>query len=141
MHFEVEADFFHRERDVLVRLHLDLATRGRSSRRLRGIWITLVIAASPLIAIALLARLRARALDGAPDGLADRLGVDDGFLVDGVLRRGLGRVGLDSILPAAHRQLDQLDRGGRDVKADKGSFPTARKHNFSFPTRDVGNES
>ena len=45
-----------------------------------------------------LAALGAGALDGAADGLADRLGIDDGLLVDGVLGRGLGRIGLHPVL-------------------------------------------
>ena len=66
--------------------------------------MTLVIAASPLMATATSLALGAGALDRATDGLADRFRVDDGFFVDGVLRRRLGRVGLDPVLAARHRQ-------------------------------------
>ena len=94
--------------------------------------MTLVIAASPLIAIADLAALGAGALDGAADRLADGLGVDDGLLVDGVLRRGLGRIGLDPVLPPRHRQLDELDRRSRYVKSQQRAVSFAKREHYNF---------
>jgi hypothetical protein len=138
--FEVEADLFHRERDVLIRLQLDLAfqvgrvqilrhlndfrDRGVATDRDRGF-----------------TRLGARALVGAPDGFTDRIRIDDGFLVNGVRRSRLGRVGFDAIATTAFDQLDELDGRGRNIESDQRSFPTRRKHSFSFPTREVGLES
>ena len=69
----------------------------------------------------------------APDprgfsGAADRLRIDDRLLVDGVGGRRLGGVGLDAVAVAALRQLDELDRRGRDIEPDDGSRPALKKH-------------
>jgi hypothetical protein len=69
--------------------------------------MTLVIAASPLIATAA-SRDRARTLHRAADGLADDLRIDDRLLVDGVQRRRLGGIGLDAVGVAGLRKLDEL---------------------------------
>jgi hypothetical protein len=98
------------------------------SRSERGIWITFVIAASPLIAIATSPLRAAGALDGAAHGLADRLGIDDRLLVDRVRRRGLGRVGLHAIGITAPRKLDELDRGSGDVEPDYRFSSALKQH-------------
>ena len=92
--------------------------------------MTLVMAASPLIATATSPALGAGALDGAADGLADRLGIDDGLLVDRVLGRGLGRVRFDPVLTARHGQLDQLDRRSGDVQAQQRAILALEKEHY-----------
>ena len=68
----------------------------------------------------------------------DGLGIDDGLFVDRVGRRRLGRVTFDAIGVAALGQLDQLDRGGRDVQPDERAIPRSQRkmrqleHGFSF---------
>ena len=54
-------------------------------------------------------------------GFADRLGVDDRLLVDRVGRGRFRRIRLHPITIAAFRQLDELDRGRRDVEPDDRS--------------------
>ena len=83
-----------------------------------------------------LAALGAGALDRAADGLADRLGIHDRLLVDGVLWRGLGRIGLDPVLAARHRQLDELDRRGGDVQSQKRAILALEEEHFLFPFQD-----
>jgi hypothetical protein len=113
-HLEIEADLLHRERYVLVGLHLDLRLEF-CPRRLRGIWITLVIAASPLIARRTLCCGHRRVLlRGARP--AYRLRIDDGF-VDRIGRRRLRRIRFDAIPVATPRQLNELDGGRRDVES------------------------
>jgi hypothetical protein len=87
-------------------------------------------------------RLGAGALDGTPDRLADRLGIDNGLLVDGVLRRGLGRIGLDPVLPARHGQLDELHgRRGYVKSQESGRYVYAGGGTFLFPFQDVTPEN
>ena len=64
---------------------------------------------------------RAGALDCTTNRLADRLGIDDGFLVDGVLRGGLGRIGFHAVLTPRHRDLNELHRGGRDIEPQEAA--------------------
>ena len=71
---------------------------------------------------------RAGPLDRAPHRLADRLGIDDRLFVDRVRWRRLGRVTLHAIAVAALRQLDQLDRRGRDVETYDRSKPALEQH-------------
>ena len=137
---EVEADFLHRERNVLVCLQLDLAFEIRRAQILRHLdhFRDRGVAADRDRRFA---GLRAGAFVRAANRFADGIGVDDGFFVDGVRRRRLGCVGLDPIPATALDELDELHRGGRDIKADQRSFPTRGEHSFSFPTREVGLES
>ena len=103
--------------------------------------MTLVIAASPLIAMAASRDFVPARLMRAANRFADGFRVDDRFLIDRVRRCRLGGIGLDAVASAALDELDQLDGRGRDVEADEGSFPTGREHSFSFPTPEVGLES
>ena len=103
------------------------------ARSARGIWITLVIAASPEMATATSLALGAGALDGAADRLADRFRVDDRLFIDGVLRRGLGRIGLDAVLAPRHGELDKFDRRGRYIKSQDGAVLALEKEHFLFP--------
>src|ERR1700749_2348692 len=98
------------------------------SPRLFGIWITLVIAASPEMAMAA-SRLF------APDRLADRFRVDDGLLVDGIVGRGLGRVGLHAVLSPRHGELDELHGRGRYVKPQQRTISFAERQHRFFPYR------
>ena len=66
------------------------------------------------------AALGAGALHRAANGFADGFRIDDGLFVDGVLRRRLGRIGLDPVLPARLGKLDELDRGSRDIETQQG---------------------
>ena len=104
-----------------------------AARRVRGIWITLVIAASPLIATATSRLLAPARLTARRIGLADRFGIDDGLLVDRVLGGGLGRIGLDPVLPARHRELDELYRRGGYVKSQERAILTLEEEHFLFP--------
>jgi hypothetical protein len=111
----VVAHLFHGEGDVLVGLHLDLTLE-----------LVLAEALGHLndFGDGCVARngdggqaaLGAGALDRAADRLADRLGVDDGLLVDGVVRGRFRGIRLDAVLAARHGELDQLHRGSRDVQ-------------------------
>ena len=105
----VVADFFHRERNVLVGLHLDLTFEFVLAEILRHLnhFRDRGIAADrdgrePA--------LGAGALHRAADRLADRFRVDDGLFVDGVVRRGLRRIRLNAVLATRHRELDELHR-------------------------------
>ena len=119
-HFEVEADFFHREGDVLVGLHLDLALElvlAQGARHLDDLGDRGIAADRDGGFLG----AGAGALHGALDRLADGIRIDDRFLVDRVRRSRLGRVGLHAVLATAHAELDELDRGGSDVQAEQGS--------------------
>jgi len=72
--------------------------------------------------------VRAGTLDRAAHRFADRLGVDDRFFVDGIRRRRLCGVRFNAERIATARQLDQLDRGGRDVESDDRSGPALEQH-------------
>ena len=72
------------------------------------------------------------------DGFADGLGVDDGLFVDRVRRRRLGRVGLDAVLPTAHAELDQLDRGGGDVEPRRAGMSAWNSTLFPFSVQRLG---
>ena len=100
---EVEADFFHRERDVLIGLQLDLAFEIARAQVLRHLdhFRDRRVAADRDRGFA---RLRAGALMRATNGFADGFGVDDRFFVDGVRRRGLGCVGFDPITRVRSRR-------------------------------------
>ncbi|HNM86709.1 MAG TPA: hypothetical protein PKI77_19580, partial [Mycobacterium sp.] len=72
-----------------------------------------------------------RSFDGdfkTPHGLR----IDNRLFVDRVGRRRLGRVRLHAIGVAALRQLDQLDRGRRDVEPYDRSKPALEQHGLSF---------
>ena len=114
----VEADLFHRERDVLVRLDLDLAfeislgkTRGHLDDFRDGRIATdrdgniRCLCASPF--------------DGTPDRLTDGLGIDYRLFTDRARWCGLRCVGLNAIPLATLRKLNELDRGGRDIEAQQ----------------------
>jgi hypothetical protein len=78
---EVEADFFHRERDVLVGLHLHLALElvlAQGARHLDHLGDRRVAADGHRRVFS----ARAGALHCALDGFADGTCVDDGFFVD-----------------------------------------------------------
>ena len=115
---EVEADFLHRERNVLVGLELDLAFEIGRAQILRHLdhFRDRGVAADR---DGRFARLRAGALVRAANRFADGFGVDDGFFVDGVRRGGLGCVGFDPIPATARDQLDELHRRGGDIEADQ----------------------
>ena len=125
-HLEVVADLFHRERDVLVRLHLYLLLEvgvRQVLRHLHGLGDGRIARDRDRAFL----RPHARALDRPADRVADGRGIDDRLLVDGVVGGRLGRVGLDPVLPARLGQLDQLDRRRRDVEADQRRVaPTER---------------
>jgi hypothetical protein len=137
---EVEADFFHREGDVLICLELDLAFEVRRAQILRHLddfgdgGIT-ADRDSRFTCLGPGAFVR------ATNGFAYGIGIDDRFFVDGVRGRRFGRVGFDPVAPTTFNELDELYRRGRDIEANERSFPTGRKHSFSFPTREVGLES
>ncbi len=90
------------------------------------------MAASPLIATATSRALGAGALDRPADRLAHRLGIHDGLLVDRILGRGLGRIGLDPVLPPRHGKLDQLDRRSGYVKSQEGPVLALKEEHFYF---------
>ena len=119
-HFEVEADFLHREGDVLVGLHLDLTFElvlAQGARHLDHFRDRSVAADRDGGVFG----ARAGALHGALDRIADGVRVDDCFLVDRVRRSRFGGVRLDAVLAAAHAELDQLHRGGGDVQSEERS--------------------
>jgi len=124
---EVEADLVHRERDVLVGLDLDLALEvafGKARGHLDNLGDRRVAGDRD----GDVGRPGAGALDGASNRLADSLGVDDGLFVDGGRRRRFGRVGLYPVPLSALRQLDQLDRRGRDVQPQQRRRFFPEKH-------------
>ena len=84
-HFEIEADLFHRERDVLVGLHLDLRLEfafAQVARHLDDLGDRRVAAHGNRAILA----ARACAFRGAAHGIADGLRIDDRFFVDRVGR-------------------------------------------------------
>ena len=87
-HFIVEADLFHRERYVLVRLDLNLPfeiSLGKAGGHLDDFGNGRIAADCD----GDVRGLGSRALNGATNCLADRLGVDDGFLAHRAWGRGL----------------------------------------------------
>jgi len=105
----VVADFFHRKWNVLVGLHLDLTLEfvvAESLRHLNHFRDRCVAADGDRGEPA----LGAGALHCAPDGLADRLRIHDGLFIDRVVRRRLCCIGLNAVLTARHRELDELHR-------------------------------
>ena len=136
LHFEVVADFFHREGDVLVRLQLDLAFELALVQR-RGHLDDLRDRGVAADRDGGVLGARAGALVCAAHGFADGLDVDDRLLVDGVHGRRLGRVGLEAVAITAHAELDELDRRGRDVEAEHGSLLVAEYHLIFLPRLGV----
>jgi hypothetical protein len=113
-HFEVVGDFIHRERDVLVGLHLDLGFQVRVvevARHLDHLGDRSVAADRNRNVLG----SHAGATHGAGDGLTDGIRVDDGLLVHGVLGSGFRRIGVDRVLATGQGQFDQLDRRGRNI--------------------------
>jgi hypothetical protein len=105
----VVADFFHRKWNVLVGLHLDLTLEfvvAESLGHLNHFGDRCVAADGDRREPA----LGAGTLHCAPDGLADGLCIHDGLFIDRVMRRRLCCVGLDAVLAARHRELDELHR-------------------------------
>src|SRR6202034_118977 len=105
----VVADFFHGEGDVLVGLHFDLTFQFVLAERLRHLndfgdrGITADRDGRE-------AALGAGAFYRTADRFADRFGVDDGFFVDGVVRRRFRCIVLNAILATRHRELYELHR-------------------------------
>src|SRR6185312_8924626 len=81
--------------------------------------------------------LCSRALYGAPDGLADRFGIDNGLLVDGILGCRLSRVRFDPVLTASHGQLDQFYRRSGYVKSQKRAILALQEEHYSFLFRTL----
>jgi hypothetical protein len=81
--------------------------------------MTLVIAASPLMAMAARRLLAPERFHRAANRFADRFRVDDGLFVDGVVRRRFRRIGLNAILATRHRELNELHRRSGYVKSQK----------------------
>ena len=132
--FVIEADFFHRERDVLVRLDLHLTfqvTLGEAGGHLDDFGDRRVAADGD----GDVGRFRAGALDGSADRLTDRFCVDYGFFTNRTGRRRLGGIGLDAVAFSALRQLDQLHRRGRDIKPQQGLRFLSEQHCFSLLSR------
>jgi hypothetical protein len=95
-HFEIEADLFHRKRNVLVGLHLDLGFEfvvAQVARHLDHLGDRGIAADRHGALLA----AGAGALDSASHRLADGLRVNDRLLVDRILRRRFGRIRFDSI--------------------------------------------
>ena len=125
-HLEVVAHFLHREGDVLIGLHLDLALElvlAEGLRHLNHFRDRRVAGDGDCGQPALCAG----ALDSAPDRLADGLGVDDGLFVDGVVRSGLRRIRLNAVLSTRHRELDELHRRGGDVEPQQRAISFAKR--------------
>ena len=120
----VVADFFHREGNVLVGLHLDLAFQFVLAEILRHLnhFRDRRVAADR---DGREAALGAGALHRAPNRFADRFRVDDGFFVDGVMRSRFRRIRLNAILATRHRELDELHRRGGYVKSQKRTISFA----------------
>ena len=128
----VVADFFHGEGDVLVGLHFDLTLEFVLAEVLRHLnhFRDGGIAADrdggePA--------LGAGALHRTPDRLADRFRVHDRLFVDGVMGRGFRRIGLNAILAARHRELNELHRRGGYVKSQKRTISFAERPHSYFP--------
>ena len=122
----VVADLFHREGDVLVGLHLDLTLEFVFAEGLRHLddFGDRGIAADR---DRRQAALRAGALHCAPDGLADGFRIDDGLLVDGVVRRRLRGIRLNAVLSPRHRELDELHGGSGNVQSQQRTISFAKR--------------
>ena len=87
-YFVIEADLFHRERNVLVRLDFDLPLEvplGETRWHLDDLGNCRIAADCD----GDIRGLCSRAFHGAANGLADCLGIDDGFLAHRTRGRGL----------------------------------------------------
>ncbi len=139
-HFEVVAHLVHREWNVLVGLHLHLRleiTRAQRAWHLDHLGDGRIAADRH----GRLAALGTGPLDRPADSLADGLRIHDRLLVDRVLWRRFGCIGLDPVLAPRHRQLDQLDGRSGDVQTEIQTIFALEQEHFLFPFQTVTPES
>jgi hypothetical protein len=118
--FVVEAHFFHREGDVLIRLHFDLTLElvlAQGPRHLDDFGDRRITTDGHGHVFGAGTGALYRTLDRLTYGAR----IDDGFFIDRVRRGCLSGIGLHAILATTHADLDELHRGGGDVQTDQGS--------------------
>ena len=114
----VETYLFHWERNVLVRLDLDLAFKvsvGEARGHLNDFSNGCVTANGD----GHICCLGSRTLDGATNSLADGFCVNDGLFAHRARGGWLCRIGLDPIALPALGEFYQLDRRGRDIETQQ----------------------